>query len=205
MEIDNALTLITKLSSVAIALSAILAFLAAFVKPIRRLLNWLIQRVTGRRNKTDEVIREIRELKSDVSAVKSDVDSVKMELANKIDEVSGRCKILSTKIDGVEEQSGNYDALIDEKIANVVEEIRIVKDEVHSVEKSDTRNTVLDFANSCKNGRRHTKEEFEHIFDLNERYKELLDITNDSNGVFAANYEYIVELYKENLRNNSFL
>lgn len=31
---------------------------------------------------------------------------------------------------------------------------------------------------------------------LNEKYKTLIEKTNDSNGVFEADYEYIVELYK---------
>ena len=44
-------------------------------------------------------------------------------------------------------------------------------------EKDRIRYEVLDFANSCRNGRRHTKDEFQHIIDLNDKYEVLLDKT----------------------------
>lgn len=72
-------------------------------------------------------------------------------------------------------------------------------------EKDRIRWEVLAFSNSCRNGTKHSKDEFEHIVALNEKYKTLLAKTNDSNGVFEAEYEYIVELYKERLRKNDFL
>ena len=72
-------------------------------------------------------------------------------------------------------------------------------------EKDRIRWEVLDFANSCRNDRRHSKDEFEHIVALDKKYKSLLKKTNDSNGVFDAEYEYVVELYKERLRKNDFL
>lgn len=72
-------------------------------------------------------------------------------------------------------------------------------------EKDRIRWEVLDFANSCRNERRHSKDEFEHIVALDKKYKGLLKKTNDSNGVFDAEYEYVFELYKERLRKNDFL
>jgi hypothetical protein len=72
-------------------------------------------------------------------------------------------------------------------------------------EKDRIRWEVLDFANSCRNDRRHSKDEFEHIVALNKKYNGLLKKTSDSNGVFEAEYEYIEDLYKERLRKNDFL
>lgn len=72
-------------------------------------------------------------------------------------------------------------------------------------EKDRIRWEVLEFANSCRNDVRHSKDEFEHIIALNEKYKALLIKTKDSNGVFEAEFEYILELYKERLRKNDFL
>lgn len=72
-------------------------------------------------------------------------------------------------------------------------------------EKDRIRWEVLDFANSCRNGRRHTKDEFQHIIDLNDKYKVLLAKTGDKNGVFDAEYEYIKDLYAERQRKNDFL
>lgn len=72
-------------------------------------------------------------------------------------------------------------------------------------EKDRIRWEVLDFANSCRNKRKHTKAEFEHIIVLNGKYTELLKETNDTNGVFEADYDYILDLYKWNQKNDGFL
>lgn len=72
-------------------------------------------------------------------------------------------------------------------------------------EKDRIRWEILDFANSCRNGRRHTKDEYLHIIELNDKYKKLLKETGDKNGVFEVEYEYIKQLYKERQEKNDFL
>ena len=67
------------------------------------------------------------------------------------------------------------------------------------------RYEVLDFANSCRNNRRHTKDEFDHIIDLNDKYHKLLDKYSQENGVFDAEYAYILRLYKKCQDENDFL
>ena len=64
---------------------------------------------------------------------------------------------------------------------------------------------VLDFANACRNHVKHTKDEFQHIISLNTKYHKLLDKYKQENGVFDAEYEYILELYKELQHTNDFL
>ncbi|MBE5807099.1 MAG: hypothetical protein E7317_02030 [Clostridiales bacterium] len=72
-------------------------------------------------------------------------------------------------------------------------------------EKDRIRWEVLDFANSCRNGRKHTKDEFQHIITLHDKYKRLLEKTNDTNGVFDEEYAYIKRLYAERQEKNDFL
>lgn len=72
-------------------------------------------------------------------------------------------------------------------------------------EKDRIRWEVLDFANSCRNGRKHTKDEYQHIITLHDKYKRLLDKTNDTNGVFDEEYAYIKRLYAERQEKNDFL
>jgi len=72
-------------------------------------------------------------------------------------------------------------------------------------EKDRIRWEILDFANSCRNGRKHTKDEYQHIIALNDKYKDLLEKTGDKNGVFEAEYEYIKKLYAERQEKNDFL
>lgn len=64
---------------------------------------------------------------------------------------------------------------------------------------------VLDFANSCRNKRRHTKDEFDHIISQNDKYHKLLDKYDMENGVFDAEYAYILRLYKKCQDENDFL
>ena len=64
---------------------------------------------------------------------------------------------------------------------------------------------VFDFANECRNCVRHTKDEFQHIIDLNSKYHALLEKYGEENGVFDAEYQYILELYKKCQHENDFL
>lgn len=77
--------------------------------------------------------------------------------------------------------------------------------EVRDNEKDRIRWEILDFANSCHNGRKHTKDEFRHINKLNLKYIKLLEQTNDTNGEFEVEYQYIKDLFDERIRKNDFL
>lgn len=91
------------------------------------------------------------------------------------------------------------------KIDDLVDKVNKIENDMTNNEKDRIRWEILDFANSCRNDRRHTKDEFQHIIDLNDKYKTLLEKTNDKNGVFEAEYEYIKKLYAERLEKNDFL
>lgn len=77
--------------------------------------------------------------------------------------------------------------------------------QVDENEKDRIRWEVLDFANSCRNDRKHTRDEFQHIVSLHDKYKKLLEKTKDTNGVFDLEYKYIQDLYAERLEKNDFL
>ena len=94
---------------------------------------------------------------------------------------------------------------LNDLITTMQENIDDIRDDIDENEKDRIRWEVLDFANSCRNGRQHTQEEFRHIATLNDKYKVLLERTKDKNGVFEAEYKYIDELYQERLKKNDFL
>lgn len=102
------------------------------------------------------------------------------------------------------ESTSQINKLID-KTDNLEQNILNVQSNLNENEKDRIRWEILDFANSCHNGKLHTKDEFEHIITLNKKYKNLLKLTNDENGVFEVEYEYIKNLYAENLKTNNFL
>lgn len=72
-------------------------------------------------------------------------------------------------------------------------------------EKDRIRFEVLEFANSCRSHKLHTRDEFQHIVDLNDKYEKLLEQTNDTNGVFSEEYQYIAGLYRRCMEQNDFL
>lgn len=87
----------------------------------------------------------------------------------------------------------------------VLKRVEALEKSMDDNEKDRIRYEVLDFANSCRNKRKHTKDEFEHIITLQGKYEALLKKTGDRNGVFDEEYEYVRELYKQCQRENSFL
>ncbi len=90
-------------------------------------------------------------------------------------------------------------------IAAIKDEQKTQRTMIVTNEKDRIRHEVLNFANSCRNGILHTQDEFEHIIAINDKYEELLKQTGDKNGVFEAEYKYIVRLYVENQNTNGFL
>ena len=94
---------------------------------------------------------------------------------------------------------------INDKIKNIAEQVSDLQDNMDANEKDRIRWEILDFANSCRNGRRHSHDEFKHIAELHDKYEALLEKTGDKNGVFNAEYEWIQALYKERLEKNDFL
>ena len=64
---------------------------------------------------------------------------------------------------------------------------------------------VLDFANSCYNKRKHTKQEFDNIIDENSKYEELVkkhDVTND---VYKEDYAFVMKVYHRCQEEGTFL
>jgi len=108
---------------------------------------------------------------------------------------------LIVKVDTVETKLGT----VDTKIGNLETNVSNLEVSIDANEKDRIRWEILDFANSCRNNRKHSRDEFQHIVDLNDKYKRLLAKTKDSNGVFDIEFKYIKDLYEERLAKNDFL
>lgn len=94
---------------------------------------------------------------------------------------------------------------VDKRLENLEKKVDDIEKQRMEDEKDRIRFEVLEFANSCRNKKLHTKDEFQHIIDLNDKYEDLLDKTNDKNGVFASEIEYVKVLYKRCQEQNDFL
>lgn len=91
------------------------------------------------------------------------------------------------------------------KIDGLITKVDKLENSIDTNEKDRIRWEILDFANSCRNNCQHTRDEFQHVVDLNDKYKKLLRKTGDTNGVFDIEFRYIQDLYAERLEKNDFL
>lgn len=80
-----------------------------------------------------------------------------------------------------------------------------LREDVDRQRMSDIRSLVLDFSNSCLNGRRHTKEEFDHVIKENANYEALVAKYGISNDVYTEAYGYILRVYRKCLDGHKFL
>lgn len=87
---------------------------------------------------------------------------------------------------------------------DIKDELSGLKYTVDTNEMDRIRYEVLDFANSCRNKRKHTKDEFQHIIDLNDKYEKLIEKYEIENGVFKTEYQYIIKIYNKCLDKDTF-
>lgn len=66
------------------------------------------------------------------------------------------------------------------------------------------RTEILEFSESCMNRRRHTKEQFDHIIEILGKYDRYIKENQLTNGQVDVAHEYILEVYKQCIRENDF-
>ena len=85
-------------------------------------------------------------------------------------------------------------------------EIKISQEkELAEIKIAGIKRHVLDFANSCRHGVGHTKEDFVNIIAENNDYEDLVKKLEKKNDVYTADFEFIKAKYRECQENNSFL
>ena len=96
--------------------------------------------------------------------------------------------------------------------ADIVKRVDVIEAKLdeHIKDSSDerirkVRADILSFGNSCMNGRKHTKEEFEFVISECDQYERYIERTQSKNGVATATIAEIRRLYKKGLHDNSFL
>lgn len=84
-------------------------------------------------------------------------------------------------------------------------DVQALSNEVTEMKVQNWRWNVLDFANSCKNGRRHTVDEWKHAISQLAEYESYIERNEIVNGVFEEDARYLREEYQEHCRKNDFL
>ena len=64
---------------------------------------------------------------------------------------------------------------------------------------------IFKFYNECQKGQRHSEAEFNHIIHQNEKYEDLIEETGEENGVYTAEYKYILTIYENCQLGKDFL
>lgn len=90
-------------------------------------------------------------------------------------------------------------------LGDLPETLNKIIDTVDDNEIDRIRWEIRNFANSCRNGTKHTEDEFDHIIDLNTKYHDILKRRNLTNGKIDLEYNYIINIYRECQKKNSFL
>lgn len=88
---------------------------------------------------------------------------------------------------------------------DIRKDIADLREDVDRQRMANIRSLVLDFSNSCLNGRRHTREEFEHVIAENHHYDELVRKYGIANDVYTEAYEYVLRVYRKCLDQQKFL
>ena len=94
---------------------------------------------------------------------------------------------------------------IDTKVDTALSKIDTIEKESEIKNANDWRWDILDFFNSARNGRRHSKEEWDHVIDQIKKYERHVEIHGIDNGVLEEASKWLRAEYQEHLRKNDFL
>lgn len=140
-------------------------------------------------------------------------ENIQKDRSDKIDELKSN---YDEKITDLREDLDNFEVAVKEKMIQLREESSLncenVTSRLDQMQKSNDMQTVrqikghvLDFANTCLNGVKHTKQDFENIIKENEEYEELVSKYTLRNDVYAEDFKYIMKIYHECQEKHSFL
>lgn len=121
------------------------------------------------------------------SKLNKHIDDKLEDVRTDIKKVQGEIKAVEIKVDSVQD-----------KLQEHVSE-SVMKD------LTDTRRDILDFANACMNGRKHTQEQYKFMLKKCDKYIKYVKENNIENGEIENAIEEIKRLHKERLRKNDFL
>ena len=90
------------------------------------------------------------------------------------------------------------------RLEEVESQLKKQDDKIDNNEKDRVRYEILDFARTCRKQDKHTKEEFDHIFEQYDKYEVILAKLEQPNGKVTQAMRYISSLYQESLETDDF-
>lgn len=155
-------------------------------KEINNPLSWLTNKIG--KAITKDVQKDVADLRGETQALKKDLDVFEKRTTKDIGEIkvgtAKNCESLKIRLDEMEAA---------QQKSNDMQTVQTI------------RSHILDFANSCFNKRKHTKQEFENIIDENTTYEELVKKHGIKNNVYKEDYDFILKIYHKCQEEGSFL
>lgn len=90
-------------------------------------------------------------------------------------------------------------------LGDIRKDMQALKQELTETKVQNWRWNVLDFANSCRNNRRHSRDEWQHTISQLAEYESYIERNDITNGVFEEDAKYLREEYNEHCHKNDFL
>ena len=174
------------------------------INPIGWIIGWI------GKNLTKDVRKDVADLKTSTA---SKFAEVKVDRKAKIDELkqdyNTKVQALKDDIDAFEQRTN---ASMEEIKTTSQKSCEEMKKRMDRVEKSNDLQTIrqirahiLDFANSCMNGRKHTQKDFDNIFEEDKEYAGLCKKHKIRNARYKEDFDFIKTCYHKCLEDNSFL
>lgn len=88
---------------------------------------------------------------------------------------------------------------------DIREDLTELKRDFEETKAQDKRWHILNFANSCRNGKQHSKDEWQHVMSELREYEAYTERKHIVNGVISEDAKYLRELYHERNIKNDFL
>ena len=88
---------------------------------------------------------------------------------------------------------------------DIRKDVTELKRDFEETKAKDMRWHILDFSNSCRHGRMHSREEWVHVIEQLKEYEVYTETKEIENGVIEEEAKYLRRLYQERCEKNDFL
>lgn len=92
-----------------------------------------------------------------------------------------------------------------EQLSDLSSDVSELKSDFEMKKAEDMRWEILEFANTCRIGNEHSKDEWRHVMNQVSEYEEYTERKGITNGVIEEDTRFIRELYHERNIRNDFL
>lgn len=92
-----------------------------------------------------------------------------------------------------------------EQLSGLSSDVSELKSDFEMKKAEDMRWEILEFANTCRIGNEHSKDEWRHVMNQVSEYEEYTERKGITNGVIEEDTRFLRELYHERNLRNDFL